>query len=148
VEQSDESAARACFQTPGTKRMQRACKEIKTSLFGKKKKDAFYSWGHMCVNVCLLLGVGALKVCDLVFVCRSGMCMCLQRYLVAVGGMALQQQRREQLDQALSAEDTALLQQKGVLEPAIPQPSGIRREAGAGVRVGGIRRKKKIGFSY
>lgn len=104
----------------------------------------------MCVNVCLLLGVGALKVCDLVFVCRSGMCMCmcLQRYLVAVGGMALQQQRREQLDQALSAEDTSLLQQKGVLEPAIPQPSGIRREAGAEVRVGGIRRKKNIGFSY
>lgn len=62
--------------------------------------------------------------------------MCLQRYLVAVGGMALQQLRREQLDQALSAEDTVLLQQKGVLEPAIPQPSGIRREAGAVVRVG------------
>lgn len=45
--------------------------------------------------------------------------------------MALQQQRREQLDQALSAEDMALLEQEGVLEPAIPQPSSIRREAGA-----------------
>lgn len=63
--------------------------------------------------------------------------MCLQRYLVAVGGIALQQQRREQLDQALSVEDTALLEQKGVLEPAIPQPSGIRREAGAVVWDGG-----------
>lgn len=64
--------------------------------------------------------------------------MCLQRYLVAVGGMALQQQWREQLDQALSAEDTALLEQEGVLEPAIPQPSGIRREAGTVVRSGGV----------
>ncbi|KAG7226264.1 hypothetical protein INR49_003015 [Caranx melampygus] len=64
-------------------------------------------------------------------------CMCLRRYLVAVCGMALQQQRREQLDQALSVEDTALLEQKGVLEPAIPQPSGIRREAGAVVKGGG-----------
>ncbi len=62
--------------------------------------------------------------------------MCLRRYLVAVGGMALQQQWREQLDQALSGEDAALLEQEGVLEPAIPQPSGIRREAVAAVRVG------------
>lgn len=45
--------------------------------------------------------------------------------------MALQQQRGEQLDQALSAEDALLLEQKGVLEPAIPQPSGIGGEAGA-----------------
>lgn len=73
--------------------------------------------------------------------------MCLQRYLVAVRGMALQQQRREQLDQALSAEDTALLQQKGVLEPAIPQPSGIRREAGAVVRVGcGVGEKERLSY--
>lgn len=50
--------------------------------------------------------------------------------------MALQQQWREQLDQALSAEDTALLEQEGMLEPAIPQPSSIRREAGTVVRVG------------
>ena len=50
--------------------------------------------------------------------------------------MALQQQRCEQLYQALSAEDTALLEQEGVPEPAIPQPSGIRREAGAAVRGG------------
>lgn len=50
--------------------------------------------------------------------------------------MALQQQRCEQLDQAFSVEDTALLEQEGVLEPAIPQPSGIGREAGAVVKVG------------
>lgn len=31
-------------------------------------------------------------------VCGSWLCVCLQRYLVAVGGIALQQQRREQLD--------------------------------------------------
>lgn len=73
--------------------------------------------------------------------------MCLRRYLVAVGGMALQQQRREQLDQALSVEDTALLEQKGVLEPAIPQPSGIRREAGAAVKGGGgIGGRERGGF--
>lgn len=50
--------------------------------------------------------------------------------------MALQQQRCEQLDQTLSAEDTALLEQEGVLEPAIPQPSSIRGEAVAVVKVG------------
>lgn len=69
----------------------------------------------------------------------SDMCLytlCLQRYLVAVGGMALHQQRREQLDQALGAEDAVLLEQEGVLEPAIPQPSSIRGEAGAVERVG------------
>ncbi|TNN83084.1 hypothetical protein EYF80_006691 [Liparis tanakae] len=71
-------------------------------------------------------------------------CAGLQRYLVAVGGMALQQQRREQLDQALSAEDTALLQQKGVLEPAIPQPSSIGREAGAVARVGVVGEKERL----
>lgn len=60
--------------------------------------------------------------------------VCLRRYLVAVGGMALQQQRREQLDQMLGAEDTALLEQEGVLEPAIPQPSCIWGEAGAAER--------------
>lgn len=69
-------------------------------------------------------------------VCVLWRCMCLRRYLVAVAGMARQQQRREQLDQALSAEDTALLEHKGVLEPAIPQPSSIGREAGAVARVG------------
>lgn len=63
--------------------------------------------------------------------------MCLQRYLVAVGGMALQQPWHEQLDQALGAEDTALLEQKGVLEPAIPQLSSIRREAGTVAKGGG-----------
>lgn len=46
--------------------------------------------------------------------------MFLQRYLVAVGGIALQQQRREQLDQTLSAEDTMLLEQERMLEPTIP----------------------------
>lgn len=51
--------------------------------------------------------------------------------------MAPQQQRREQLDQTLSVEDTMLLKQKGVLEPAIPQPSGVRREAGAAASGGG-----------
>lgn len=71
-------------------------------------------------------------------VCVRLQCAGLRRYLVAVGGMTAQQQRREQLDQALSAEDAALLEHKGVLEPAIPQPSSIRREAGtaAGVGVG------------
>lgn len=77
-----------------------------------------------------------MQACDLLFVRRR--CACLRRYLVAVGGMALQQQRREQLDQALGAEDTALLQQKGVLEPAIPQPSGVGREAGAVARAGAL----------
>lgn len=51
--------------------------------------------------------------------------------------MALQQQRREQLDQMLGAEDTALLEQEGVLEPAIPQPSCIWGEAGAAERGAG-----------
>lgn len=60
--------------------------------------------------------------------------MCLRRYLVAVGGVALHQQRREQLDQMLGAEETALLEQEGVLEPAIPQPSCIWGEAGAADR--------------
>lgn len=69
--------------------------------------------------------------------------MCLQRYLVAVGGMASYQQWREQLDQAFSAEDTALLEQKGVLEPAIPQLSSIRREAEAVVRGG---RKRRLSY--
>lgn len=55
---------------------------------------------------------------------------------MAVGGMALQQQRCEQLDQMLSAEDTVLLEQEDVLEPAIPQPSSIGGETGAVVRVG------------
>lgn len=79
-----------------------------------------------------------MQVCDLlfVFVCMSPEWMCLRRYLVAVGGMTAEQQRREQLDQALSAEDAVLLEHKGVLEPAIPQPSSIRREAGAAVRMG------------
>lgn len=77
--------------------------------------------------------IGA-QVCDLLFVFAEW--MCLRRYLVAVGGMTAEQQRREQLDQALSAEDAALLEHKGVLEPAIPQPSGIRREAGAAARTG------------
>lgn len=79
-----------------------------------------------------------MQVCDLlfVFVCVLLEWMCLRRYLVAVGGMTAEQQRREQLDQALSAEDAALLEHKGVLEPAIPQPSSIRREAGAAVRMG------------
>ena len=36
----------------------------------------------------------------------------------------------------LSAEDMALLEHKGMLEPAIPQPSGIRREAGSVAMVG------------
>lgn len=91
----------------------------------------------MRVNASLLLGPGASE-CKCVTSCLSVQWqrMCLQRYLVAAGGMALQQQRREQLDQSLGAEDTALLEQEGVLEPAIPQPSGIRREAGAVVRVG------------
>lgn len=69
-----------------------------------------------------------------------------QRYLVAVSGMALQQQRREQLDQMLNAEKAALLEQEGVLEPAIPQPSCIWGEAGAaerGERDGVSARKKK-----
>jgi len=86
-------------------------------------------------------------VCVCVCVCL-GKCAGLQRYLVAVGGMALQQQRREQLDQALSAEDTALLQQKGVLEPAIPQPSSIGREAGAvGEGGGGGREREAVSLS-
>lgn len=62
--------------------------------------------------------------------------MCLQRYLVAVGGITLQQQRREQLDQSLIAEDMALLEQESMLEPAIPQLSSIGGEASS-VREGG-----------
>lgn len=50
--------------------------------------------------------------------------------------MTLQQQRREQMDQALSAEDAMLLEHKGVLEPAVPQSSSIRREAGTVTSVG------------
>ena len=70
--------------------------------------------------------------------------MCLRRYLVAVGGMTLQQQRREQLDQAFSVEDTALLEQKGVLEPAIPQPTGTRGEPRAPGQGGGGSRSVPI----
>lgn len=76
-------------------------------------------------------------MCVTSYFCGLKRWMCLQRYLVAVGGMAFEQQWREQLDQTLSAEDTALLEQKGVLEPAIPQPSAIRREADAAVKRGG-----------
>lgn len=61
--------------------------------------------------------------------CGSWLCVCLQRYLVAVGGIALQQQRREQLDQPLIAEDAALLEQESMLEPAIPQLSSVGGEA-------------------
>ena len=59
--------------------------------------------------------------------------------------MALQQQWREQLDQTLGTDDTALLQQKGVLKPAIPQPSCIRGEAGTVVSEGGRGRGGGIG---
>lgn len=62
--------------------------------------------------------------------------MCLHRYLVDVGGIALQQQRREQIDQSLVAEDMALLEQESMLEPAIPQLSSVGGEAPA-VREGG-----------
>lgn len=72
--------------------------------------------------------------------------MCLRRYLVAVGGMAFYQQWSEQLDQALSAEDKALLEQKGVLEPAIPQLSSIRRETDAVVSGGGKIIRRVEGF--
>lgn len=60
---------------------------------------------------------------------------------MAVGGIALQQQRREQLNQSLSAEDMALLEQEGMLEPAIPQLSSIGGEAYT-VRVGGNKRSQ------
>lgn len=55
--------------------------------------------------------------------------------------MARQEQRRKQLDHELGAEDTALLEQKGVLEPAIPQLSSIRRKAGAVVGAGDDRNR-------
>lgn len=48
---------------------------------------------------------------------------------MAVGGITLQQQRCEQLDQSLIAEDMALLEQESMLEPAIPQLSSIGGEA-------------------
>lgn len=57
--------------------------------------------------------------------------------------MALQQQRCEQLDQILGAEDTALLEQEGVLEPAIPQPSSIWGQAGAARGVGGVGERER-----
>lgn len=72
-------------------------------------------------------------------VCSSWLSACLQRYLVAVRGIALQQQRREELDQSLIAEDAALLEQKSVLEPAIPQLSSVGGEAYA-AREGGNKR--------
>lgn len=55
---------------------------------------------------------------------------------MAVGGITLQQQRCEQLDQSLIAEDMALLEQESMLEPAIPQLSSIGGEAFT-VREGG-----------
>lgn len=55
---------------------------------------------------------------------------------MAVGGITLQQQRCEQLDQLLIGEDTALLEQESMLEPAIPQLSSIGGEAST-VREGG-----------
>lgn len=73
--------------------------------------------------------------------------MCLQRYLVAVGGITLQQQRREQLDQSLIAEDMALLEQESMLEPAIPQLSSIGGEASS-VREGGNDRVLDKGGSF
>lgn len=89
---------------------------------------------YFCADISALSGCKCVTSC--LFVCMSLEWMCFRRYLVAVGGMTAEQQRREQLDQALSAEDAALLEHKGVLEPAIPQPSSIRREAGAAVRIG------------
>lgn len=74
-------------------------------------------------------------------VCGLCRCVCLQRYLVAVGGIALQQQWSEQLDQSLIAEDTALLEQESMLEPTIPQLSSIRGEAYP-VREGGNKRDR------
>lgn len=67
---------------------------------------------------------------------------------MAVGGITLQQQRREQLDQSLIAEDMALLEQESVLEPAIPQLSSIRGEAST-VREGAkesVEDRKKSSF--
>lgn len=55
---------------------------------------------------------------------------------MAVGGITLQQQRREQMDQSLGAQDMALLEQESMLEPAIPQLSSIGGEAPT-VREGG-----------
>lgn len=77
-----------------------------------------------------------------VCVCGLWRCVCLQRYLVAVGGIALQQQWSEQLDQSLIAEDTALLEQESMLEPAIPQLSSIGGEAYP-AREGGNKRDRR-----
>lgn len=60
---------------------------------------------------------------------------------MAVGGIALQQQWSEQLDQSLIAEKTALLEQESMLEPAIPQLSSIGGEANP-VREGGNNRDR------
>ena len=58
-------------------------------------------------------------------------------YLVAVGGVVRQQHWGEQLDQAFCAEHTLVLEQEGVLEPAIPQWISIMGETGAVGREGG-----------
>lgn len=71
---------------------------------------------------------------------------------MVVGGIALQQQRREQLNQSLIAEDATLLEQESMLEPAIPQLSSVGGEAYAaregGNRRGGWKTKKRDRILY